>query len=197
MKNMAKNAATALKLAAVCCAVFAAGGANAAGADDGHSHGHDKHGEGEHKHDFSAIGEPAAAEDAARTVDIVMHDNYYEPAAVAVKKGEIVRFAVKNEGLLVHEFNIGTAEMHAAHKDEMLMMMRHGVLFPDRIDYEKMEAGGEDGHSMKHDDPNSVLLEPGAAGEVVWKFSKDAVLEFACNVPGHYEAGMLGAIHLQ
>ena len=170
-------------------AVLAAGGvsaARAAGADDGHAHGHD----------FVQIGEPGKAEDAARTVEIIMRDNYYEPETVAVKQGETVRFAVKNAGLLVHEFNIGTAEMHAAHKDEMLMMVRHGVLFPARIDREKMEAGGEDGHSMKHDDPNGVLLEPDETGEVVWKFSKDAVLEFACNIPGHYEAGMLGEINI-
>ncbi|MGI9306808.1 MAG: cupredoxin domain-containing protein [Gammaproteobacteria bacterium] len=162
-----------------------AGGAFAAGSGD-HSHG-----------EAANIGEPAAAENAGRTVEIILRDNYYEPEFVHVRAGEIVRFAVKNEGRLVHEFNIGTAAMHAAHKDEMLMMVQHGVLFPDRIDREKMAAGGDDGHSMKHDDPNSILLEPGMAGELAWKFSETGKLEFACNIPGHYESGMVGEFKWQ
>ena len=51
------------------------------------------------------------------------------------------------------------------------------------------------GHGM-HDDPNSVLLEPGKSGEIVWTFPKDAdvAIEFACNVPGHYQSGMVGSV---
>ena len=154
-----------------------------AGGKHGHEHGHEAD---------SRIGAPGEAEDVTRTVEVLLHDNYYEPESITVGANETIRFVIKNAGVLVHEFNIGTAEMHAAHKDEMMMMMRHGVLFPDRIDREKMEAGGEDGHSMKHDDPNSVLLEPGEEGEIVWAFVKAVELEFACNVPGHYESGMTG-----
>lgn len=50
---------------------------------------------------------------------------------------------------------------------------------------------------MKHDDPNSVLLEPGQSGELIWRFSGDTTLEFACNVPGHYQAGMYGDVRFQ
>lgn len=167
--------------------VFLAGNALAAGAHD-HAHGEEL---------AAQIGEPAAAKDAARTISVIMRDNYYEPETLTVSAGEIVRFTVENKGLLVHEFNIGVAEMHAAHRKEMLMMVQHGVLFPNRIDRKKMEEGGEDGHSMKHDDPNSVLLEPGETGEIVWKFPAAAKLEFACNIPGHYESGMAGDIKLQ
>ena len=49
---------------------------------------------------------------------------------------------------------------------------------------------------MAHDDPNSVLLEPGKQDEVIWKFTKAMDLEFACNVPGHYDSGMMGPIHI-
>jgi len=49
---------------------------------------------------------------------------------------------------------------------------------------------------MKHDDPNSVLLEPGETKELVWTFPKEATLEFACNIPGHYQAGMVGHIDI-
>ncbi len=158
---------------------------HAAGANDGHGHGD------------TQIGEPGTAAETARSVEVALRDNYYEPESIAVKKGETIRFTVKNKGLLVHEFNIGTAAMHAAHKKEMLMMMQHGILLPNRIDREKMAAGGEGEHSMQHDDPNSVLLEPGEEGEIVWKFSAAATLEFACNIPGHYESGMVGEIQFQ
>ena len=53
------------------------------------------------------------------------------------------------------------------------------------------------GKTMKHDDPNSVLLEPGQSKEVVWKFTEKGDIEFACNVPGHYQAGMYGDVNFE
>jgi len=50
------------------------------------------------------------------------------------------------------------------------------------------------GQTMEHNDPNSVLLEPGKDGEIIWKFSTESDIEFACNVPGHYDSGMMGQI---
>jgi uncharacterized cupredoxin-like copper-binding protein len=165
-------------------AISLATGAFAAGEHGGH-------------HASSAIGQVGSAGDVSRTVEISMADNYYEPESISVKKGETVRFVVKNEGAMVHEFNIGTPAMHQAHQKEMQMMVEHGVLKGDHIDHKMMEMDMGDGHSMKHDDPNSVLLEPGQPGEIIWTFSKDTELEFACNVPGHYQAGMVGNISVE
>jgi len=47
---------------------------------------------------------------------------------------------------------------------------------------------------MEHDDPNSVRLDTGAAGEVIWTFTNAGTFEFACLIPGHYESGMHGPI---
>jgi uncharacterized cupredoxin-like copper-binding protein len=142
-------------------------------------------------------GEPGKAAEASRTINVEMHDNYYEPESIDVKAGETVRFVVQNKGRLVHEFNIGTTSMHEAHQKEMQMMVEHGVLKGDHIDREMMEMDMGDGHSMKHDDPNSVLLEPGESKEIVWTFTEKADIEFACNVPGHYQAGMYGDIDFE
>jgi uncharacterized cupredoxin-like copper-binding protein len=144
-------------------------------------------------------GRPGEASDVDRTVEVVMHDNYYEPEELEVEPGETVRFRVRNAGEFVHEFNIGSPAMHDAHQDEMAMMMEHGVLHPSRIDRDaarKMQASM--GHGM-HDDPNSVLLEPGETGEVIWTFPEEGggEIEFACNVPGHYGAGMVGEVELE
>jgi uncharacterized cupredoxin-like copper-binding protein len=115
-----------------------------------------------------------------------------------VEAGETVRFVVTNAGDLVHEFIIGTAAMHAEHQDEMQMMVEHGVLKADHIDRQAAQhMQATMGHGM-HDEPNSLLLEPGKTAEIAWSFPSDASvdLEFACNVPGHYDAGMQGEIEL-
>ena len=49
-------------------------------------------------------------------------------------------------------------------------------------------------HSMSHSHSNSVLLEPNQSGEIIWKFNTNTDIEIACNVPGHYEAGMIAKI---
>lgn len=153
------------------------------------------HGAGGHGPD-ALIGKPAKAAQASRTVEITMHDNYYEPESLSIKEGETVRFIIKNAGAFVHEFNIATADMHKAHGPAMMMMVDHGVLQPDRIDWEAAKAmQASMGHGM-HEEPNSVLLEPGKTGEIVWTFPNHATLEFACNVPGHYESGMVGQVKL-
>lgn len=155
-------------------------------------HAAGKHGAGH----ATKIGSPGKAENATRTITIIMYDNYYEPEGLDIKEGETVRFVIENKGELVHEFNIATGDMHKAHAPEMMMMMEHGVLEADKINWDaakKMQASM--GHGM-HNEPNSVLLEPGKSGEIIWTFPSHAKLEFACNIPGHYDAGMMGNIKL-
>jgi uncharacterized cupredoxin-like copper-binding protein len=171
-------------LAAAFALILSAGAFAAGQHAGGHGHGPD-------------IGKPGKATEATRTVEIVMTDNRYTPESISVKKGETVRFKVRNDGQIVHEFNIGTAAMHTAHQKEMAMMVEHGVLGIDKIHHEKMNVDMGGGHVMKHDDPNSVLLEPGKSAELTWTFSTNAKLEFACNVPGHYDAGMMGTIEIK
>lgn len=147
-------------------------------------------------HGDNAAGKPGKASAVSRTIKVMMYDNYYEPAEIAVKEGETVKFVITNAGELVHEFNIGTPEAHVAHAPEMMMMVDHGILEADRINWEaakKMQK--EMGHGM-HEEPNSALLEPGKSAEIIWQFPDHATLEFACNVPGHYDAGMAGDIKL-
>ena len=147
-------------------------------------------------HGASDAGKPGKASKVSRTVKVTMYDNYYEPANIKVKEGETVKFVITNKGELVHEFNIGTPDAHAAHGPEMQMMVDHGILEADRINWKmakKMQK--EMGHGM-HKEPNSALLEPGKSATIVWQFPAHAAIEFACNVPGHYDAGMVGEFNL-
>ena len=142
------------------------------------------------------IGKPAKASASQRMIDITLGEMYFKPETLNVKAGETVRFVLKNEGQLLHEFNIGTSDMHVHHREEMAMMMEHGMLTPTGINPERMNMDhGQMGMgSMKHDDPNSVLVEPGKTMELVWTFPKSGALQVACNIPGHSEAGMVGQI---
>ena len=143
------------------------------------------------------IGNPGKASEVTRTVTVTMTDNRYSPEKIEVKKGETIHFVMKNKGEFVHEFNIGTAKMHKAHQKEMMMMVEHGVIEPDKINYARMKMDMGGGKTMEHNDPNSKLLEPKKSAEIIWKFDTDAKLEFACNIPGHYESGMVGKITIR
>jgi uncharacterized cupredoxin-like copper-binding protein len=152
---------------------------------------------GDHHDGKSTIGNPGKASEVSRTIEIKMFDNYYEPEEIVVKKGETILFKVVNAGELVHEFNIGTAETHAVHQEEMMMMVEHGVLEADKINHEMMKMDMGNGKTMEHNDPNSALLAPKESAEIIWKFANGGELEFACNVPGHYQAGMMGEVTIQ
>ena len=140
------------------------------------------------------IGEKGDVKDVRKVITVKMFDNYYEPNEIIVKKGETIKFVVKNVGELVHELNIATKEMHIKHQSEMVEMVEREILLVDRIDRNKMKEMAKMNHAMAHKHANSVLLEPSDTGEIIWKFSTSAELEIACNVPGHYEAGMVAKI---
>jgi uncharacterized cupredoxin-like copper-binding protein len=125
-----------------------------------------------HYSDETAIGKPGVASKASRTVTIEMTDNMrYTPADIQVKQGETVRFIVKNKGQVKHELSLGTQKELLEHLEQMKK-------FPD----------------MEHDEPSKVTLAPGKQGEIVWQFTKAGTVNFACLMPGHYEAGMKGQV---
>ena len=143
------------------------------------------------------IGSKGDPNDVSRIIEVKMYDNYYEPNSIQVKQGETVKIIVKNLGELVHEYNIGTKEMHIEHQPEMARLIEHEILLGDRIDHIKMKEMSKVDHSLGHKHANSVMLEPKESGEIIWKFSNDITLEMACNIPGHYESGMVGRITIQ
>ncbi|MSP43415.1 MAG: copper-binding protein [Alphaproteobacteria bacterium] len=154
-----------------------------------------------HTYEFGAPGNPA---ETTRSIEVNLYDNYYEPDAISVKPGETIRFVLKNNGELLHEFSIDTLAEHAEHRREMAEMMEMGMITPTGIDPEKMkmdhskmkmgDATAGKGMPMRHDDPNNVMLAPDERKELIWTFTKAMEIEFACSVPGHYESGMMGRI---
>jgi uncharacterized cupredoxin-like copper-binding protein len=129
---------------------------------------------GGHGHQDDAIGKPGVAANATRTVKVDMTDAMrFTPASIDVKQNETVRFLITNSGKIKHELVLGTEEELKEHYEVM-----------------KKNPG------MEHDDPNMVTLAPGKSGEVVWQFTKPGKIDFACLQPGHYDAGMKGAVNV-
>ena len=142
------------------------------------------------------IGSKGKMEDVSRTIQVKMYDNYYEPNSFNIKKGETIKFEVINAGELVHEFNIANAMMHIKHQPEMEKMVENEILLGDKIDKDKMQKMAAMDKSMGHSHSNSVLLAPKEKGILIWKFENAVNIEVACNVPGHYQAGMIAAVNL-
>jgi uncharacterized cupredoxin-like copper-binding protein len=141
-------------------ALYAAPGA------PGHSHSHDA--------GFSA-GEPGNLKKPYRIVQVVMREGdgkmMFIPDRVEVRRGEQIRFMLRNNGELEHEFVLATVEENLKHAEQMKKN-------PD----------------MEHDDPNAKRLQPKKKDELVWRFTKRGTFEFGCLIPGHREAGMIGTI---
>jgi uncharacterized cupredoxin-like copper-binding protein len=130
-------------------------------ADAGHTH-------------FSA-GVPGNPKKPARVIEVVMKEGdgkmEYVPSRVEVKRGEQIRFVLKNAGELAHEFILASTADNLKHAELMKK-------YPE----------------MEHDDPNSKTLQPKAGTEILWRFTKRGTFEYGCLIPGHREAGMTGTI---
>ena len=142
---------------------------------------------------IGSLGEP---EEVNRIIKVIMYDNYYEPSSFSIKSGETIKFEVVNAGELVHEFNIANAMMHKKHQPEMEKMVENEILLADSIDKDKMKKMAKMDKSMGHSHSNSVLLEPSEKGDIVWKFENAMNIEIACNVPGHYQVGMIAKVDI-
>ena len=143
------------------------------------------------------IGSKGNENDISRVIKVVMYDNYYEPSSFQINAGETIKFEVENAGELVHEFNIANKMMHMKHQPEMEKMVENEILYADSIDKDKMKKMAKIDKSMGHSHSNSVLLEPNQKGNIIWKFDNAVNIEVACNVPGHYQAGMIAKVNIK
>jgi uncharacterized cupredoxin-like copper-binding protein len=126
---------------------------------------------GDEHHD-AAYGKPGDPAKVSRTIEIDMSDAMrFTPATITARKGETIRFVVKNSGKVKHEMVLGSIKELKEHAALMLK-------FPE----------------MEHADPNQLSVDPGKTGEMIWQFTKAGAFDFACLQPGHFEAGMRGKV---
>lgn len=117
-------------------------------------------------------GIAGTAKAVTRTIQIQMLDSMrFTPDRIEVKQGETVRLTMVNTGQAMHELVLGTQKALAEHA---ALMKR----FPN----------------MEHDEPYMVHVPPGKAGHILWNFNRVGAFDFACLLPGHFDAGMVGKI---
>ena len=140
-------------------------------------HGNMDHGDG-HKmgHGDSLAGQPGKESDVNRSIEVEASDNMrFSHTPFNIKDGETIKFIVTNRGAIPHEFSIGTKDEHVAHGEMMMANpnMHHG-------------PGG-----------SSITIKPGETETLIWSFEKAKEVEAACNIPGHYAAGMHSSITIK
>lgn len=137
------------------------------------------HGDHDHGRETFAAGEPGSPTRPAKVLAVTLEEKpdgsmTVTPAHLEVKRGTQIRFEIKNAGKATHEFMLGTLTDNAAHKLEM-----------------------RKNPEMEHDDPNGKTIEAGGMAQILWRFSKVGTFEYACLLPGHYEAGMHGLVDVK
>ncbi|PFG58319.1 hypothetical protein ATG66_0861 [Vibrio sp. ES.051] len=125
---------------------------------------------------MSAVGMPANGAKPDKVVHVLLTDDMKITFKkdVNIEPDDVVQFVVMNTGKINHEFTIGSATEQLKHREMMKNIS---------------------GNHM-HDSGNAVTVEPGKAKQLLWHFHGDNKVEFACNIPGHAEAGMVNKIEL-
>lgn len=130
---------------------------------------------GHHHDDSFSARRSGDAKKPARIVKVTMDEMdgrmMFMPAKVDVKEGEQIKFMLRNNGELDHEFVLGCAADHLQHAEATKKN-------PD----------------IAHNNTNARRLAPKKSSEIVWKFNTPGEFEFACLIPGHREAGMVGIV---
>jgi uncharacterized cupredoxin-like copper-binding protein len=134
--------------------------------------GHEEKKAGPVKKEQRDWGIAGDAKDVKRTIMLTMSDNMrFTPDKIEVKRGETVRISLRNEGKILHEMVIGTQKELDEHAALMLK-------FPN----------------MEHSESYMVHVPAGKTGDIIWTFNRPGDFDFACLIPGHYQAGMVGKI---
>ncbi len=124
---------------------------------------------------MSEVGMPAKGAKPDKVVHVILTDdmkiNFKKE--VKIEPNDVVQFVVMNVGKIDHEFSIGSAQEQLKHREMMKNMGSHA-----------------------HDSGSTVTVKPGKAKQLLWHFHGDNNVEFACNIPGHAEAGMVKKITL-
>jgi uncharacterized cupredoxin-like copper-binding protein len=124
---------------------------------------------------MSDVGMPAKGVKPDKVVHVLLADDMTIKfkKEVQIEPNDVVQFVVMNVGKIEHEFTIGSAQEQLEHREMMRKMPHHN-----------------------HDSGNAVTVQPGKAKQLLWHFHGEDTVEFACNIPGHAEAGMVKKVSL-
>ncbi|MBY7895324.1 cupredoxin family protein [Vibrio fluvialis] len=126
--------------------------------------------------EMSDVGMSATGSKPTKVVHVLLSDDMKITfkKEVDIQPNDVVQFVIMNTGKIDHEFSIGSAKEQLMHREMMRSM---------------------NGQHM-HDSGSTVTVQPGKAKQLMWHFQGDNHVEFACNIPGHAEAGMVKKVTL-
>ena len=128
------------------------------------------------RYDFGApIDKNSAEAKTAREVVINVPFNSFkfDPSEVKVKKGEVIKFVIKNHTKIKHEFVLGDRA---------------------RLDYLKEEIAEGEEEEEEGPSQTEVEVKPGKIGVIYWQFLDKGEFLMICLIPTHEEHGMRGKI---
>lgn len=99
-----------------------------------------------------------------RTIEIKIEHSRFHPEVVEVERGERVRFVIRNDDPIDHEFILGDEEVQRIH-----------------------EEGTEAHHGSK---PGEVSVAALDDAETTFEFGGPGRVIIGCHLPGHYDYGM-------
>jgi uncharacterized cupredoxin-like copper-binding protein len=113
-----------------------------------------------------------------RTVELTMTEQLtFEPARIQVRRGETIRFVVRNDSSVAHEAYVGTEEEQRVHATQ------HGL-----VPIDKQWTTSHMGYGIN--------VAPSGTGELVVAFDNAYAYVIGCHYPGHYEAGMRAVVEV-
>ncbi|EKO3411786.1 cupredoxin family protein [Vibrio fluvialis] len=126
--------------------------------------------------EMSDVGMSATGSKPTKVVHVLLSDDMKITfkKEVDIQPNDVVQFVIMNTGKIDHEFSIGSAKEQLTHREMMRSM---------------------NGQHM-HDSGSTVTVQSGKAKQLMWHFQGDNNVEFACNIPGHAEAGMVKKVTL-
>lgn len=113
----------------------------------------------------------SASGETTRTIEIDIEHSRFVPDGIVVRAGERVRFVIRNNDPIDHEFIVGDEEVQRIH-----------------------EEGTEAHHSAK---PGEVTVAALDEASTTYTFGAPGKLIFGCHLPGHYDYGMSGEIRIR
>lgn len=105
-----------------------------------------------------------------RTVEVAIAHSRFSPGELKFERGDRVRFVIRNEDPIDHEFILGDAEVQTIH-----------------------ENGTEAFHGAV---PGEVSVPAGSTTSTTYTFEGRGSFIYGCHLPGHYDYGMKGTVRV-
>ncbi|MDR7451319.1 MAG: cupredoxin domain-containing protein [Armatimonadota bacterium] len=127
----------------------------------------------------------------AQKLTLTMTEFQYAPRTIALKPGTAVELIVTNKGAVQHEFMLYTSPGSMAMNMDMDKYGAENTYFKDIGVIEVVYPGKKPSTSSRLE---RVMVDPGQSVTIRFTAKKAGTFEFACHIPGHYEAGMKGTL---